>query len=493
MKKNASLIRVAAAALVLSGGCTTNPAEEVHYVNVSQAACSFLGEGSKPLAIVVDAAPAQWTAEPGASWVKVERTDATTLTVTVDDNDTGTERSADITVQAGEAVRPIRVYQLPKDNSIARYRTTNTFDNGTAVVSPSGRYVGGFESTLLEDGNTFEFWPVIIDVEADERIVLGPVHQSLHMLHEPHAISDQGLLFIADGQNGGQVAFDITGNSFVPEIPEGYKTLPEIQAVSADGRYWVGYSKNNDGLHYTLVWEDGVLAKQLPMPDKNFVGEDFWYGILGRGISADGSVIYGTTWENWDFGMVYWKDWQNGGQAEYVGKDVHVRKVEKALDSQGLEYDYYCADGMICQANRTNISPSGKWIAGSYRTWTLAENRMDAVTSQVAAFYDVETETTVIVDEYGESTGTHVTDDGIGFIGLGSLGISSGRVYDCNTRTDLGTTQEWVYDNYGIIIPNCYVTSISPDGTVVFGRYLESSAGGHMKFPGWYVAPPVAE
>lgn len=114
MKKNAILIRLAAAALVLSGGCTTNPAEEVHYVNVSQAACSFLGEGSEPLAIVVDAAPAQWTAEPGASWVKVERTDATTLTVTVDDNDTGTERSADITVQAGEAVRPIRVYQLPK-------------------------------------------------------------------------------------------------------------------------------------------------------------------------------------------------------------------------------------------------------------------------------------------------------------------------------------------------------------------------------------------
>ena len=47
MKKNAILIRLAAAALVLSGGCTTNPAEEVHYVNVSQAACSFLGEGSK--------------------------------------------------------------------------------------------------------------------------------------------------------------------------------------------------------------------------------------------------------------------------------------------------------------------------------------------------------------------------------------------------------------------------------------------------------------
>ena len=256
-------------------------------------------------------APAQWMAEPVR--VKVERTDATTLTVTVDDNDTGTERYRDITVQAGEAVRPIRVYQLSKDNSIARYRTTNTFDNGTAVVSPSGRYVGGFESTLLEDGNTFEFWPVIIDVEADERIVLGPVHQSLHMLHEPHAISDQGLLFIADGQNGGQVAFDITGNSFVPEIPEGYKTLPgEYRRFPPTAGIGSAIPKTTTDctIHWcgrTAYWPNSS------MPDRISTGEDFWYGILGRRISADGSVIYGTTWENWDFGMVYWKDWQNGG------------------------------------------------------------------------------------------------------------------------------------------------------------------------------------
>ena len=54
-----------------------------------------------------------------------------------------------------------------------------------------------------------------------------------------------------------------------------------------------------------------------------------------------------------------------------------------------------------------------------------------------------------------------MTDDGIGFIGIGTLGISSGAVYDLNTGTDLGSTQEWVYDNYGIIIPAGYINYVS--------------------------------
>ena len=73
--------------------------------------------------------------------------------------------------------------------------------------------------------------------------------------------------------------------------------------------------------------------------------------------------------------------------------------------------------------------------------------------TQTPAFYNTETETTTIVSDYGESVGMHVTDDGIAFIGIGTLGISSGAVYDLNTGTDLGSTQDWVYDNYGIIIP----------------------------------------
>ncbi len=138
-------------------------------------------------------------------------------------------------------------------------------------------------------------------------------------------------------------------------------------------------------------------------------------------------------------------------------------------NSDGTEYTTHLVNGLICQAQLTKISPNGKWIASSYRTETPAEDRLSIVTTQTAAFYNTETETTTIVSDYGESVGVHVTDDGIGFIGIGTLGISSGAVYDLNTGTDLGSTQDWVYDNYGIIIPAGYINYVSPDGRFVLG------------------------
>ena len=93
MRKNVfagSMLLLACVALV---ACTTD-SEEVQYVKIGQNLCSFLAEGNQPLEIDVKASPAEWTVEAGATWVKAERTDDRTLTVTVDDNDTGAERSA---------------------------------------------------------------------------------------------------------------------------------------------------------------------------------------------------------------------------------------------------------------------------------------------------------------------------------------------------------------------------------------------------------------
>ncbi len=114
------------------------------------------------------------------------------------------------------------------------------------------------------------------------------------------------------------------------------------------------------------------------------------------------------------------------------------------------------------------------------------------VTSQTAAFYNTETETTIIVEDYGESTGLHVTDDGIAFIGIGWLGITSGHVYDLNTGTDLGSTEDWVYDTYGIVIPAGYINHVSADGRFVLGTKAESSAMG-VAFINWYIAPPIVK
>ena len=484
---------IAAATLLLSclSGCTKTE-ETFHYVNLSQVACSFLGEGNQPLEITVKASPAAYEATPGATWVKATQSeDGKVLILTVDDNDTGAERSTTVTIAAGEALQTIQVNQLPKDSAIARYRKLDTFQMG-AAMSPSGKYAGGFTASIAAD-DSWQYSPTIVDLETGEVYEFGPFPGSLYYLMQTMAITNQGLLFISDG--GGQIAIDLTGNIFIPEAPAGFTSKPEIQGTSADGVYWVGYAREDaigKGLCKPLLWTDGV-AQELPLPDLNYRNEEIWYGVMARGISANGKIIYGTSWENLDFGMLYWVN--NGANTEkpkWVGEDVREVWEETMKMSDGTEYTTHLVNGLICQAQLTKISPNGKWIASSYRTETPADDRISIVTTQTAAFYNTETETTTIVSDYGESTGVHVTDDGIAFIGIGTLGISSGAVYDLNTGTDLGSTQEWVYDKYGIIIPAGYINYISPDGRFVLGTKAESSAGG-VSFINWYIAPPVAK
>ena len=487
---------IAAATLLLSclSGCTKTE-ETFHYVNLSQVACSFLGEGNSPLAVDIKASPATWEATPSATWVKIERTDERTLTITVDDNGTGAERNTTITIEAGQASQQIQVNQLPKDSAIARYRMLDTFSISVAM-SPSGKYAGGFTASIAPD-NSWQYSPTIVDLETGEVYEFGPFPESLYYLHQTMAITDQGLLFISDGYNGGQIAIDLTGNIFIPEAPAGFTGKPQIQGTSADGKYWVGYAMKGNvdevpAPYKALLWTDGVPA-ELPWPDLNYRNEEVWYGGMARGISANGKIIYGTSWENLDFGMLYWVN--NGANTEkpkWVGEDVREVTEITIQRGDGTEYTKHLVNGLICHAQLTKISPNGKWIASSYRTETLAEDGFSIVTTQTAAFYNTETETTTIVSDYGESVGVHVTDDGIGFIGIGTLGISSGAVYDLNTGTDLGSTQDWVYDNYGIIIPAGYINYVSADGRFVLGTKAVSSAMGVL-FINWYIAPPIAK
>lgn len=110
-------------ACVSFASCTTGGGEEVQYVKIGQNLCSFLAEGNQPLEIDVKASPAEWTVEAGATWVKAERTADRTLTVTVEDNDTGSERSAVLTVTAGQAVQEIghdRIDEYPSAPTLER-------------------------------------------------------------------------------------------------------------------------------------------------------------------------------------------------------------------------------------------------------------------------------------------------------------------------------------------------------------------------------------
>jgi len=361
-----------------------------------------------------------------------------------------------------------------------------------AAMSPSGRYAGGFVISIAPD-DSYQYSPTIVDLETDEWHQFGPYPESVYALHQTMAVTDQGLLFISDGTNGGQIAIDLNGDIFIPEAPADFQFRPEIQGTSADGNFWVGFGKKEaGGLYYPLLWIDGA-AQELSLPEKNYREEELRAGVMARSISANGEVIYGTSWDNSDYGMLYWrKEGAGFGRPQWVGKDVRKITPTVLQYPDGTEYDYNLVNGCICTAELTKISTSGKWIATTYRTEVPSANNQYTECTYRAAFYNTETETTVIVEDYGETSGAHVTDDGIAFIGIGRLGISSGKVYDLNTHTDLGDTQDWVYDTYGIVIPGGYINHISADGRYVLGTSAQSSAGG-TSFINWYIAPPRAK
>ena len=104
-----------------------------------------------------------------------------------------------------------------------------------------------------------------------------------------------------------------------------------------------------------------------------------------------------------------------------------------------------------------------------------------------------ETDEVHIFSEYEGAVGMTVTDEGLGVIGMnGASGIISHTVMvNIPTATEAGTSTEWIYDTYGIIIPdNSLLEYISPDGRTAFGYDLSGEMEPMRK---WYVTRKTAE
>ena len=171
----------------LFAGCTTGPeGTEEHYIKLSDAVCTFTEDGGETQVIDVRANP-EWSFESGASWLKVSEGEGSTLVVSADPNTDG-ERSAEITLQAGEATASIRVYQLGARGLSARYRLLEQLNS--AVMSPSGRYVGGFYTDVLGE-NGFQYTAVVIDLETDKWHEFGPYPETLFGFTEAEVVTDR--------------------------------------------------------------------------------------------------------------------------------------------------------------------------------------------------------------------------------------------------------------------------------------------------------------
>lgn len=424
----------------------------------------------------METSPADWQAETDASWLEAVRSeDGRTLILTVSDNDSGAERTATVSIYAGDAYQSVRVSQLADNAGFPRYRQMFGIYEGWGVMSPSGRYFGGMEYSYEGENSVETYHPVIIDMYTDEKFYYGTFPATELWLYQTFAVSDQGMLFIQETEEYNTIAFDMNGNYFTVEAPAGMR-MATVQGTSADGQYWVGYAQEIETLmYYGVIWENGV-PRVLPSPSKNSYGEELGIGVLARGISADGSVIYGSIWDTNDFGMVYWTDFN--AEPQTVGKDVYKLETQIIDTGEGMVEEKVFHGMKNMNATLTNVSNSGRWIAGNYD-------------NNCAAFYNTETETTVIVEDYGTSTGIHVTDDGIAFIGIGNLGVTDGAVYDLNAKTGLGSTEKWVLDNFGINIPAGYINYINPDRDVILGTFGYEAPPLGLDFMPFIIAPSL--
>ncbi len=384
---------------------------------------SFAGSDNAPLEIRVEASPAEWTVESTASWLDAVRSeDGRFLVLTAEDNHSGSDRSAAVVLVAGNARQTIQIRQFPEDAGFPRYRQMLELYEGWGVMSPSGRYLGGMESTYEGEAGVETYHPLVIDMYTGEKFYYGTFPATMLWLYQPMAVGDDGTLFIQETTDYTTIAFTMDGNFTTVPGPEGMRIVT-VQGVSGDGRYWVGYAQDSQTqMYHPILWEDGVPRKLR---------------------------------------------WPEEGPQEF-----------------------HMADGMRCSAELTKISNSGRWIAGTFRTEDMAADGSIGM-QEFPAFYNTETETTVIVDDYGASVGIHVTDDGLAFIAIGTMLQSDGAVYDLNTRTHLGSTQEWVFDNYGIIIPAGYVTYANEQRDVLLGAFAFEMIPLGIKIKPFIIAPPL--
>lgn len=478
------LIMVLCGTALVMSGCSKEPSEK-QYVYLSDAACTFQSAGNEPFTITVETSPAEWTVTPGASWVTAEKS-GNDLVLTVADNADGMERTTTISVTAGQAEQTITVIQLSDDDLPMRFR--KLADLHSSVISPNGKWVGGYYSVGDESAGAL-FYIVFINLETDERIELGPYPESLVFLTSVVCMTDTGILYGIEA-NGGIKVFDVNEKDYyVLEVPGMNTAAIGISNISADGSFWVGWDQV-DGYYRPFVVENGT-ATMLPLPEENFRGpyEDGEINLMARGFSEDHSIIYGTTWDNKDFGMIYWDADRN---VHFVGEDVRKVTTIQRPDGYGGTYDYNIVDGMISWAGQYQISPNGRWIAGTFRTETAVDDGNSIEQAFSPAFYDVENNKTYIMSEYGDGSGMVVTDDGIGFIGTPSLYMSSCQVVKIETGESLGTLQQYILDLYGIYMPSGYLVYLTPDKEIWWGATFETE-GIVASAPNWYLAPSLAK
>jgi len=486
MKTHTHGLWLAAVAAIIATGCSSH--EEDKSISLDQIAVSFPAVEAEPITVKVTGSTA-WTATPSEEWIEVTPGEGE-FTVTVTDNTATEERNGSVVVSAAGCKDAIlTVNQLAGEASTAVYRFLEEFGGNKAALSPSGRFLACYITGIMDD-DQFCHTPVLIDIEKDEEYRLETLPEPMYALTCTNAVSDTGTAYYEYSYNFTLQA-DIEGNIVKMEVPEGYTSL-FIYGCSGDGSVLVGTAQKwmeFSSSYFPLKFTNGVM-EVLPTTGLSYHDTESWGGVIARGCSIDGKIVYGTDWENFYGGMCYW-DADEGNEFHWVGEECghrYVRKEEIGWDDM---YEGILVDGVQGWGGANYLSPNGKWIAGEYTAESASEDKTTFISTARPYFFDLENKQGYIIDGYGDPidspmNGYAVTDDGIGFISQKTLATSC-IVVDARTGNNLGDLPTWVENEYGISIPDGFACYCAPNG-VLYGRRPDFG-GLSVTYPGFIVKP----
>lgn len=446
--------------------CNTD--EEEHYLRVSGDSYTFDGDGLETYKISVNATSA-WSYTVEGDWVIESAKDDTSLTIGAKPNNLASERSAKITLIAGKQTQIVSLHQRQADAEGARYRAIDDFT--PAVMSPGGIYVGGV--IVLAQGNGSQYTPVIIEMATGKRTE----HPATSAKISARAITDQGIFSVSSPSTTSSTLYKPDGTSYYPTTPDGFNPAT-VEAVSVSGNIMVGYAYNKATHMYSALKWTGDQVEILESPELNGWGQPQFLGVMARGCSADGSIIYGTEWDA--ASPVYWTA---DGKVHNAGTDV-LRKekgiVYDPLFDTDIEVEYYSIAGLTAFVN--TMSPNGKYFAFSYNDAHI-ENKQLIIT-KYPALCNTETGETTIVFSTPEGTGLTVLNDGT----LSCEALSSGFMYNMQTKTTTPSS-EWIKQKYNLIVAQdmpiekfsvdegaalCWRPKVSMFGTTCLFAYITS-------------------
>ena len=433
------------------------------YVNVSDSTCSFNYEGGTET-INIEASDSDWHAECAATWVSLEHS-GNKLIISVSPNTSSTERQANVTVISGSAGTNIAVYQNGYNSMEVIYRDVH------GEISPNGYFEIGI---YLTSSSSEKYYLRVRNMREDTYEDFGPYFSYDYPVYSVIAVTDSGDAFLTSSTSltsGTVYYFNRETGSITRFDNKCY-----IQYSVADGNIAVGYNSDPDlGImaQYTpVLWENGE-KHILPVPDKPFRQTRNWStGVIPQGISDDASIIWGIEWESIDLFCLWWdenRDWH------YVGQDV--RKLETVMADNGYGrgelVEYTMASGFFNLADYRSMSNTGTWISGWFYEETLDDDNF-VNAKYYPAFYNFKEQKTYIFRDYPSAYACAVNDDGTGFIATvltpfeGDPSMCDFYAVDIRSGSTIGTLQDWVYNTYGIFIPQkTYVLSFSSDGKVM--------------------------